>query len=85
MKNIIIFSLIGLMIIGSTPLIIGHLCEALLNVFDLIRGDCRVRQESKYMEYLWVFFVAVMVLFTICLIVLVFIVVFEAFKTGITI
>ena len=78
-----IMRIIIYVLIGTVPLLIGHMCEALLNIYDLIKGDCRVRNDSKYMEYLWIFFTAVSVLFTICLMILVFIVLFNVFKTGI--
>lgn len=83
--RIIINLLIGLMFIGLVPMIIGHLWELLLNVYDIIKGNCKVREDSKFMEGLWKYFVVITALFVICLIALVFLVIFSAFTKGVTI
>lgn len=81
--KIIIFVLIGLTFIGSVPLILSYTWDLLLDVYDLIRGNCTVRQESSLTENAWKFFIVTLVLFTICLIILVFTVLFRVIKTGV--
>lgn len=81
--RIIINILIGLMFIGLVPMIIGYMYELLLNVNDMIKGNCKVRDDSKFIESLWKYFVVILVLFTICLIILVFTVIFRSFSTGV--
>lgn len=82
--KIIINVLIGLMFIALIPMIIGYVWELLLNVYDMIRGNCSVRDDSKFMESLWKYFVVILVLFVICLIVLVLSIIFRSFTTGVT-
>ena len=81
--KIIIFVLIGLTFIGSVPLILSYTWDLILDVYDLIRGNCTVRQESSLTENAWKFFIVTLVLFTIFLIVLVFTVLFRVIKTGV--
>ena len=81
--RIIINILIGLMFIGLVPMIIGYLWELLINAYDIIRGNCKVRDDSKFMESLWKYFVVIVALFVICLIILVFTVIFRSFSTGV--
>ena len=81
--KIIILVLIGLTFIGSVPLILSYTWDLLLDVYDLIRGNCTVRQESSLTENAWKFFIVTLVLFTICLIILVFTVLFRVIKTGV--
>lgn len=81
--KIIIFILMGLTFIGSVPLILSYIWDLILDVYDLIRGNCAVRQESSLTESMWKFFVITLVLFTICLIILVFTVLFRVIKTGV--
>lgn len=81
--KIIINILIGLMFIGLIPMIIGYVWELLLNVYDMIRGNCSVRDDSKFIESLWKYFVVILVLFIICLIVLVLSIIFRSFTTGV--
>lgn len=81
--KIIIFILMGLTFIGSVPLILSYTWDLLLDVYDLIRGNCTVRQESSLTENAWKFFIVTLVLFTICLIILVFTVLFRVIKTGV--
>lgn len=83
--KIIIFILIGLTFIGSIPLILSYTWDLILEVYDLIRGNCTVRPESSLTESMWKFFMVTLVLFTICLIVLVFTVLFRVIKTGVMI
>ena len=80
--KIIIFILMGLTFIGSVPLLLSYTWDLILNVYDLIRGNCTVRQESTFTENAWKFFVVTVALFTIFLVVLVFIVLFGVIKTG---
>ena len=80
--KIIIFILMGLTFIGSVPLLLSYMWDLILEVYDLIRGNCTVRPESSFTENAWKFFVATVALFTIFLVVLVFIVLFGVFKTG---
>lgn len=82
--RIIINILIGLMFIGLVPMIIGYLWELLINAYDIIRGNCKVRDDSKFMESLWKYFVVIVALFVICLVILVFTVIFRSFSTGVT-
>lgn len=82
--KIIINILIGLMFIALIPMIIGYVWELLLNVYDMIRGNCSVRDDSKFIESLWKYFVVILVLFVICLIVLVLSIIFRSFTTGVT-
>ena len=82
--KIIINVLIGLMFIALIPMIIGYVWELLLNVYDMIRGNCSVRDDSKFIESLWKYFVVILVLFVICLIVLVLSIIFRSFTTGVT-
>lgn len=81
--RIIISILIGLMFIGLVPMIIGYVWELLLNVYDMVRGNCSVRDDSKFIESLWKYFVVILVLFVICLMILVFMVIFRSFTTGV--
>lgn len=81
--RIIISILIGLMFIGLIPMIIGYVWELLLNVYDMVRGNCSVRDDSKFIESLWKYFVVILVLFVICLMILVFMVIFRSFTTGV--
>lgn len=81
--KIIIFILMGLTFIGSVPLILSYTWDLILDVYDLIKGNCTVRQESSLTENAWKFFVVTLVLFTICLIILVFTVLFRVIKTGV--
>lgn len=83
--KIIVFILIGLMFIGSVPLILSYMWDLILEVYDLIRGNCTVKPESSLTESMWKFFMVTLVLFTICLIVLVFTVLFRVIKTGVMI
>lgn len=83
--KIIIFILIGLTFIGSVPLILSYIWDLILEVYDLIRGNCTVRPESSLTESMWKFFMVTLVLFTICLIVLVFAILFRVIKTGVMI
>ena len=83
--KIIIFILIGLTFIGSIPLILSYTWDLILEVYDLIRGNCTVRPESSLTESMWKFFMVTLVLFTICLIVLVFAILFRVIKTGVMI
>ena len=82
--KIIINILIGLMFIALIPMIIGYVWELLLNVYDMIRGNCSVRDDSKFIESLWKYFIVILVLFVICLIVLVLSIIFRSFTTGVT-
>lgn len=81
--KIIIFILMGLTFIGSVPLLLSYMWDLILEVYDLIRGNCIVRPESSLTENAWKFFVVTLVLFTIFLIVLVFTVLFRVIKTGV--
>lgn len=81
--KIIIFILIGLTFIGSVPLILSYTWDLILEVYDLIRGNYTVRPESSLTESMWKFFIVTLVLFTICLIVLVFVILFRVIKTGV--
>lgn len=81
--RIIISILIGLMFIGLVPMIIGYVWELLLNVYDMVRGNCSVRDDSRFIESLWKYFVVILVLFVICLMILVFMVIFRSFTTGV--
>ena len=81
--KIIIFILIGLTFIGSVPLILSYMWDLILEVYDLIRGNCTVRPESRLTESMWKFFVATVALFTIFLVVLVFVILFRVIKTGV--
>lgn len=83
--RIIISILIGLMFIGLVPMIIGYVWELLLNVYDMVRGNCSVRDDSRFIESLWKYFVVILVLFVICLMILVFMVIFRSFTTGVVI
>ena len=83
--KIIINILIGLMFITLVPMIIGYIWELLLNVYDMIRGNCSVRDGSKLVESLWKYFVVILVLFVLCLIVLVLSVIFRVFTIGMVI
>lgn len=81
--KIIIFILMGLTFIGSVPLLLSYMWDLILDVYDLIRGNCTVRPESSLTESMWKFFVITLVLFTIFLTVLVFTVLFRVIKTGV--
>lgn len=81
--KIIIFILMGLTFIGSVPLLLSYTWDLLLDVYDLIIGNCTVRPESSLTENAWKFFIVTLVLFTICLIILVFTVLFRVIKTGV--
>lgn len=81
--KIIIFILMGLTFIGSVPLLLSYMWDLILDVYDLIRGNCTVRPESSLIENAWKFFVVTLVLFTIFLIVLVFTVLFRVIKIGV--
>lgn len=81
--KIIIFILMGLTFIGSVPLILSYTWDLILDVYNLIKGNCTVRQESSLTENAWKFFIVTLVLFTICLIILVFTVLFRVIKTGV--
>ncbi len=81
--KIIIFILMGLTFIGSVPLLLSYMWDLILNVYDLISGKCTIREESSFTENAWKFFVFTLVLFTICLIILVFTVLFRVIKTGV--
>lgn len=81
--KIIIFILMGLTFIGSVPLLLSYMWDLILEVYDLIRGNCTVRPESSLTENAWKFFVVTLVLFTIFLTVLVFTVLFRVIKTGV--
>lgn len=82
--RIIINILIGLMFIGLVPMIIGYMWELLLNVYDMVIGNCNVRDDNKFIESLWKYFVVILVLFVICLIILIFAIIFRSFTTGVT-
>lgn len=81
--KIIIFILIGLTFIGSVPLLLSYIWDLLLNLHDLISGNCTIREESKFTEDMWKFFVVTVGLFTIFLVALVFVVLFRVLKTGV--
>lgn len=81
--KIILNILIILMLLGATPLVFGHLYELILEVSDLIRGKCTPRDTSPLMVGIWKYFTVMLVLFCICLVILVFLGIFNAFTKGV--
>lgn len=81
--KIVLNILIILMLLGATPLVLGYLYELILEVSDLVRGKCTPRDTSPLMIGIWKYFTVMLVLFCVCLVILTFLGIFNAFTKGI--